>query len=72
MAEPFEPWPEDQVGADPGPGAPDEESEQAAPEEEFQSPLSVAGGGPGGEPYGESAPSDENPAADPGDQQPSR
>lgn len=34
-------------------------------DEPFQSPLSVAGVGPGGEPYREPAPNEVNPAADP-------
>jgi hypothetical protein len=56
----------DQTGADLGAGAPQPHPEPAEPEEEFQSPMSVAGIGPGGRPYGRRAPSDENPAADPG------
>lgn len=50
------------VGADLGPGAPDPDDQTGEPNEEFHSPMGVAGVAPGGE----EAPPDENPAADPG------
>ena len=57
-----------ETGSDLGPGAPPERTPLPEPDEPFQSPLSVAGIGPGGEPYGEGrSPSDQNPAADPND-----
>jgi hypothetical protein len=57
----------EQTGSDLGPGAPPEHPPVPEPDEPFQSPLSVAGIGPGGEPYGGRSPSEENPAADPND-----
>jgi hypothetical protein len=59
----------DEVGSDLGPGAPPEHPPVPEPDEPFQSPMSVAGIGPGGEPYGGRSPSEENPAADPGGRQ---
>ena len=57
-----------EAGSDLGPGAPPERTPLPEPDEPFQSPMSVAGIGPGGEPYGGSrSPSEENPAADPND-----
>jgi hypothetical protein len=53
------------VGSDLGPGAPPERTPLPEPDEPFQSPMSVAGIGPGGEPYGGRSPSEQNPAADP-------
>jgi hypothetical protein len=50
----------DQAGSDLGPGAPEPHEDQGALDEQFQSPLSVAGMSPAGGPV------DENPAADPG------
>ncbi len=58
--------PDEQVGADLGAGAPDRRKDPLAPEEEFQSPMSVAGLGPGGRRYRTTSPSEQNPAADPG------
>ena len=55
----------DEPGADAGTAVPPYRPPLPEPDEPFQSPLSVAGIGPGGEPYGEPAPSDVNPAADP-------
>jgi hypothetical protein len=54
-----------EAGSDLGPGAPPGRTPLPEPDEPFQSPLSVAGIGPGGEPYGGRSPSEENPAADP-------
>ncbi|WP_172875720.1 hypothetical protein [Micromonospora inositola] len=49
-------------GADPGPGAPDRlHADPGEPDEQFQSPMGVAGISSGG-----TSPADENPAADPG------
>ncbi|MEW2381263.1 hypothetical protein AB0873_04095 [Micromonospora sp. NPDC047707] len=54
-------------GADPGPGAPDRiHGETGEPDEQFQSPMGVAGMSPGGGSYGGTSPADQNPAADPG------
>ncbi|MGN9808376.1 hypothetical protein ACTMSW_03325 [Micromonospora sp. BQ11] len=55
-------------GADPGPGAPDQvHADQGRPDEQFQSPMGVAGMTPGGGgAFGGTSPADENPAADPG------
>jgi hypothetical protein len=58
--------PADESGSDLGPGAPPERTPPPEPAEPFQSPLSVAGIGPGGEPYGgRRSPCEENPGADP-------
>jgi hypothetical protein len=60
--------PGDETGSDLGPGAPPERTPLPEPNEPFQSPMSVAGIGPGGEPYGGGrSPSEQNPAADPND-----
>jgi hypothetical protein len=64
-----EPGPEgrdDEPGADLG-AKPSYRTPLPEPDEPFQSPMSVAGIGPGGEPYrGGRSPSEKNPAADPG------
>ena len=56
-----------ETGSDLGPGAPHEHTPLPTPEEPLQSPMSVAGIGPGGSPYGGRSPSEQNPAADPND-----
>jgi hypothetical protein len=62
----------EEPGADLGVGVPPEHTPLPVPGEPFQSPMSVAGIGPGGEPYRGRAPSDENPAADPGGPDPAK
>ena len=56
-----------EAGSDLGPGAPHEHNPLPEPEEPAQSPMYVAGIGPGGSRYGGRSPSEENPAADPND-----
>jgi hypothetical protein len=57
---------DDEPGADLG-AKPPYRTPLPEPDEPFQSPMSVAGIGPGGEPYrGGHSPSEQNPAADPG------
>ncbi|MFC0005778.1 hypothetical protein [Micromonospora siamensis] len=68
MTDPVELSEEHAGGADPGAGAPDaQHAPPGEPDEQFQSPLGVAGMTPGGAaaPDG-SAPADENPGAEPG------
>ncbi len=63
--------PAEETGSDLGPAAPPVRTPLPEPDEPFQSPLSVAGIGPGGEPYGGGrSPSEQNPAADPNEEQP--